>query len=172
MESFLPWLAVSAVLSNVDSHMGSPHNFYLYHDPDTDKFVFIPWDHNQSYGGALNASVDPSRGHELDLDQPWLGEKPLIQRVLAVPEHRRAFDDLVRGLLAGSLGEDRIDALQDLLAPHVARERAPYTLLLDPADFRAAADSTVAWAADGDPNSTVPGLLEFLEKRRAFLGTR
>ena len=48
---FLRFLAANALLSNLDSFLGFGHNFYLYLRPDTNKFVFIPWDLDLSLAG-------------------------------------------------------------------------------------------------------------------------
>ena len=107
VDSFLPWLAVNAVLCNLDSYVWNWHNYYLYNNPETGKFVFISWDHDNSYGALSKGEFNPKTIHTFDVDRPWFGDKPLIERVLAVPEYRERYDALVRTLLAGPLGEDK-----------------------------------------------------------------
>jgi spore coat protein H len=51
VDAFLEWLAISAVLQHWDTYGGMSHNFYLYHDPDTDQLTWISWDHNLVLGG-------------------------------------------------------------------------------------------------------------------------
>lgn len=51
VDTFLTWLALSAVLQHWDTYGGMTHNFYLYHNPDTDQLTWISWDHNLVLGG-------------------------------------------------------------------------------------------------------------------------
>ncbi|MBN1168016.1 MAG: CotH kinase family protein [Methanospirillaceae archaeon] len=43
---FISWLATNTIIQNWDTYGGNCRNFYLYHDPGTGKFVWIPWDNN------------------------------------------------------------------------------------------------------------------------------
>lgn len=51
VDTFLTWLAISAVLQHWDTYGAMTHNFYLYHNPDTDQLTWISWDHNLVLGG-------------------------------------------------------------------------------------------------------------------------
>jgi spore coat protein CotH len=48
VDTFLHWLAVNTVMQNWDSYGQIAHNYYLYHDPASDKLVWIPWDNNEA----------------------------------------------------------------------------------------------------------------------------
>ena len=51
VDYFLRVLAVDVMLNNWDSYMEHGRNFYLYHEPSSDKFFWVPWDYNLSMGG-------------------------------------------------------------------------------------------------------------------------
>ncbi|MFN8522331.1 MAG: CotH kinase family protein [Chloroflexota bacterium] len=53
VDGFLKWLALSGVMQHWDTYGGMTHNYYLYHDPATDRLTWISWDHNMilSEGG-------------------------------------------------------------------------------------------------------------------------
>lgn len=51
VDTFLNWLAISAVLQHWDTYGAMTHNFYLYHNPATDQLTWISWDHNLVLGG-------------------------------------------------------------------------------------------------------------------------
>ncbi|TND07631.1 MAG: spore coat protein CotH [Bacteroidetes bacterium] len=38
------------VFANLDSYIGSGHNYFIYHNSNTGKFEWIPWDVNESFG--------------------------------------------------------------------------------------------------------------------------
>lgn len=54
VDSFLEWLAISAVIQHWDTYGAMNHNFYLYDNPDSDQLTWISWDHNMamSTGGG------------------------------------------------------------------------------------------------------------------------
>ncbi len=171
VDTFLPWLAVNSVLCNFDSYAARPHNYYLYRDPEDGRFRFIPWDHNQSFAVPIEP-FSAGSAHEWDIFDPRRGRRPLIQRVLEVPEWKARYLDLVRDLLDGPLAKERIDGriaeLHELLRPHVVPpngERFPHTLLDDPYDF----DRNVHESVPGKGKMRSPGLVEFLDRRREFL---
>ena len=65
VDQFLRFIAVNAFISNWDSYLNGGHNFYLYLDPNDDKFRFIPWDQDLSMqsgrgGGAVFRVVQPN----------------------------------------------------------------------------------------------------------------
>jgi spore coat protein CotH len=45
---FLKWLAANNVMQNWDTYGAMPHNFYLYRNPATQRFEWIPWDNNEA----------------------------------------------------------------------------------------------------------------------------
>jgi spore coat protein H len=58
---FLKWFAANNVLQNWDTYGVMPHNYYLYRNPDTQLFEWIPWDNNEALVSdrrclSLNAS--------------------------------------------------------------------------------------------------------------------
>ncbi|WP_395140584.1 CotH kinase family protein, partial [Armatimonas sp.] len=50
-EGFAKFLAATAVTSNGDNMFAMGHNFYLWLNPKTNKFVYLPWDLNMAFGG-------------------------------------------------------------------------------------------------------------------------
>src|SRR5207248_1419776 len=51
VDEFLRFLAVNALVANFDSFFTGGHNYYIYLNPETNKFVFIPWDLDLSLAG-------------------------------------------------------------------------------------------------------------------------
>ncbi|MFK7773442.1 MAG: CotH kinase family protein [Saprospiraceae bacterium] len=59
VDQYLHALAVDIMVNNWDSYLDNERNFYLYHEPKSGKFHWIPWDYNLSMGGAVTTSGDP-----------------------------------------------------------------------------------------------------------------
>ena len=102
VQSFLRYAAVNCAITNLDSFFGTGHNYYLYLNPATEKFVFIPWDMDHSFGG-FGMAGSPEQLMEWSIRKPYLGENRLVQRVLAMPGNETAFRDELQKLLAGPL---------------------------------------------------------------------
>jgi hypothetical protein len=116
VEAFAKWLAATSALVNLDSYAGTGHNFYLYDDPKTGKFVLIPWDLNEAFG---NFQVGPPDDHlEWSIREPWVGTKRLIERFLESPANQKPYFAALRGLCAKEFAPKataaRIDALYRL----------------------------------------------------------
>ena len=50
LDEFARFMAVTVWLSTMDSILGMGQNFYVYLDPKTHKFQFMPWDLDHSFG--------------------------------------------------------------------------------------------------------------------------
>ncbi|MFN8855158.1 MAG: CotH kinase family protein [Planctomycetaceae bacterium] len=99
VDRFLRFLACQVLLANLDSFLGSGHNYYLYLDDETNRFVFLPWDLDLSFGGFfLAGSVEDLA--ELSLEHPHQGENRLIDRLLRNPARREAYKVHLRGLVS------------------------------------------------------------------------
>lgn len=160
---FLRWLAVAVAISDYESYLGTPGDFFLYHRPDTGKFVYIPWDHNKTYGDkACNGSVELTGG---DIDPPWcLGStRPLVERILAVPAYKQQYLDFLHIVLEDYLTEEvqsawvaEFDLLIEELVTTSGRE------------FHSHEDYWMAISAE--PSTERPlSLLYFVKQRRSYL---
>ncbi len=59
VDYFLRVLAIDIMTDNWDSYLDHGRNYYLYHEPTSDQFFWIPWDYNLSMGGQFgNESFD------------------------------------------------------------------------------------------------------------------
>ncbi len=174
IDSFISWLAVNSVLCNLDSYAGTGHNYYLYNNPVDGKFYLIPWDCNESFG-SFYGSYNAENMTEWDILHPVdMQLKPLIEKVLWVPEYMDAYKIKVRDLLDGLLSEPvifpRIDELHDIARPYVIGpdgEFMPYTLLHHQEEFDDNIDSDVP---PFGPHRNL-GLKPFLVDRRAYIDT-
>ena len=123
VDGFLSYLAANTALSNLDSVAGRNCNFYLYNNPATGKFEFIPWDLNEAFGNHTFPRDNGLTADEmltLDIYNPVSpGEHVLIERILAVPEYMDAYLAKLRALVEGYFSESsmhvEIDTIYDLI---------------------------------------------------------
>ena len=163
VDGFLRFLAVATAIGDYDGYLKSYEDFSLYHRPDTDRWVFLPEDHDRSYGdGSCKGSLEPTGGPVLP---PWCGweARPLGDRILGVDAYRALYLAYVEEVATEWLTVDvhrgwiqELDAL--LRGPLAADPSFPF----DPEAHEAA-------IGDGDSDWTPPNLLEFVAARRARL---
>jgi len=116
VDRFLSWLAVNTLLVALDSYAGSiAHNYYLYHDPSTGRFSYLPWDENNAFGTFRCGGLTDTDIIQMAVDVPNCPgglpgpggsagpvERPLIKRVLAVESFRQRYHDKLQALVAGA----------------------------------------------------------------------
>lgn len=133
VDTFLNWLAVSAVVENWDTYGSMTHNFYLYNNPETGQLVWIPWDHNMTFGvgAGMGGGRDEQAGRpggmggrgnvsfdKAEVDESW----PLIRFLLDDP----VYNETYMGYLAAASGlfdadalNARITQMAEMLQPYI-----------------------------------------------------
>jgi hypothetical protein len=185
IESAIALLAMDNLTANLDSYIGSGHNYYLYHRKSDGKFVFFPWDPNEAYGNFNMGMIinDLQRLPVIWLPRPQgvpgqpanaVVPRPLAQRIWEVDDYRAAYLAKLRWLLEGPAEPervlDRMRGLRDMIRPYVQREtRSMFTL---PQFERAMMENqrTGAPTQPGQPPTPVfdiPGLEPFVRIRAA-----
>jgi hypothetical protein len=107
VDGCLRFLAGTVALANMDSFVGFGHNYLLYLNPKTNKFVFLPWDLDLSFGAfAMMASADGLT--DLSIRKPWNSRNRLVQRLLADPKAYAAYKGHLKALFAKALTPEEI----------------------------------------------------------------
>ena len=136
MELYLKWLAANTVIQNWDTYGRMSHNYYLYNDPESSKFVWIPWDNNEALqdgkmGGAI--SIDLS-----DVTGSW----PLINYVTSdsyyYDIYKQNANEFVSTVFTSSKMNELYDYYSSLIRESVLKEEPVYTFLKNSDDFDSA----------------------------------
>lgn len=165
VDTFLRYLAVAIVISDHDGYLGSIDNFYLYHRPDTGRFVFIPWDSHKSMGIRNCAMATHPTGAPLDHPVCTTETRPLVERILNVPAWRAQYLQYVREILdelfVPEIIQEQVTALEDLIQERIS---ADPNSLVTPQEHAIAISSADSFGDDMN-------LMEFIQKRRNYLTT-
>jgi spore coat protein CotH/Ca2+-binding EF-hand superfamily protein len=125
VEEFLRFVAATALVVNLDNMFVIGHNYFLYLNPKTNKFVFIPWDMDLSLAGFPMAG-SPEQQVDLSLTHPHPGENKLLDRLLAVKEISNRYQELLKEISADAFGKEQllkdIEAIEKVTKPVLARE--------------------------------------------------
>ena len=171
------WLAVNSALAILDSYAGGlAHNYYLYRDPGSGRFVYIPWDLNNAFGSFRCFFLDANQTAHLDVDAPYCrfspnvsrqmaptepADRPLISRLLELPDFKAAYHQQLEALRTGPLALAALSATvqhwRAQIEPEVIAETNGF---YGHDQFVQNLDATV---------DRYPGLLEFSQVRNAFI---
>lgn len=76
--------AANNLFVNLDSYLGSGHNYYLYHDSASAEWRWITWDVNEAFGNfAMGLSLTELENMSIDFVGGPPGSRPLYQRALS-----------------------------------------------------------------------------------------
>jgi hypothetical protein len=129
LDEFARFLAVLVLLPNYDSILTTGQNFYLYLDPGSKKFGFIPWDLDAAWGNFWVGTKAQQQG--ASIWRPWVGENRFLERVMAVEEFRRIYrahlEDFMARLYVPERLNRRIDTIAAAIREPIAAE-SPYRL--------------------------------------------
>lgn len=119
IEGYLKVLAFEVSTGHWDNYAYNKNNYYLYHDPESGKFHYLPYDMDNTLGvDWLNedwAQRDvlqwPNSGMPL----------PLAQRLLQIPSLKEIYKYYLRefnGLMGDPRGMTQIDSIYQQIAPY------------------------------------------------------
>jgi hypothetical protein len=125
VDEFLRYLAVTAMLVDLDSPLAMPQNFYLYLPSKSKKLVYLPWDLDLSFAAwPMGGSADEQM--KLSLIHPYTGRYKLISGLLSVPRIREQYLEIVRQISTNFFSEEellkRITIVETFLREPLARE--------------------------------------------------
>ncbi len=113
--AFARFVALNAVLANVDSFIGNGHNYYLFQPPGDGRLAFIPWDLNEAFG--MHPVSGPSADQMVtSVLRPNADPNNLVERFLATPSMNRLYRSELAALLSDAFNPARLAADIDRVA--------------------------------------------------------
>ena len=120
VDGFIEWLALAAALNHWDSYGSMSHNYYLYHDPDTDLLTWISWDHNevlQSSGGGRSFSIDKE-----DINENWPLIRYLLDDEVYAADYIACLENTINNVMDPETSTETIESMAELIAPYASEE--------------------------------------------------
>lgn len=122
VEDYLKILAVDVISGNWDGYPYNKNNFYLYHNTETGKFEYIPYDLDNTLGiDWLNRDWGPRNIY--DWAQHGNTGRPLYTRILNVPEYRDRFSHYINLLVTEIMKPETyfpyIDSIRNMIFPYI-----------------------------------------------------
>lgn len=123
------FLAVLAWIASYDGFLLNGQNFYMYLDPRTDRFGFIPWDLDRAWGEFPFVGTAEMR-EQASIARPWVADHRFLERAMSVPAFRETYLRHLRTFHDTLFRPERLFARIDILAARVR------PVIGDEADFR------------------------------------
>lgn len=124
LDEFARYLACLVLVANYDSMLTTGQNFYMYLDPRSNKFGFIPWDMDAAWGNIWIATKPEFE--RASIWHPWAVKNRFLERVMAVEEFRRIYrahlEDFTQRLLVADRIQKRIDEIAPFIRDAIAAE--------------------------------------------------
>ena len=108
IDGFLRFIAVNALIVNLDTLLAMPQNYYLHLSKGTNKFVFFPWDLDISFAG-WPLGGKPADQMKLSLVHPHSSDAhKLIDRLLAMESVKLRYDKIISQLVEGIFSKEQL----------------------------------------------------------------
>jgi hypothetical protein len=126
LDEFARFLAGQVLLPSYDGILSDGQNFYMYLDPRSNKFGFIPWDLDAAWG--QDWIVSRAEQARASIWHPWVGENRFLERVMAVEDFRRIYrahlEDFLARLYVPNRLHRRIDEIAAVIRNPIAAQSA------------------------------------------------
>jgi spore coat protein H len=115
LDEFARFLAVTVYLSTMDSILAQGQNYYIYLHPISNKFMFMPWDLDHSFGefpmiGSAEGRIN------LSLVHPYVGKNKFLERMLAFEKFKSLYLDYHRQFLNTVYKPEKVHQQLDQIA--------------------------------------------------------
>lgn len=118
------YFAVTVWLATMDSILGMGQNYYVYLHPKTNKFIFLPWDMDQSFGQFGMAGETTN----LDIRRPWRGSNSFLDRLFKVEAFNKLYlnymEEFSHSLFEPERFQAQVEETAAVIRPAVKEESA------------------------------------------------
>jgi spore coat protein CotH len=139
MDAFLQTMAVMLFSGAFDQLTGwQPHNYYLYHEPQSNRWHYLPWDLDVGFADNAFGRIPVISGWNAAWPVPGGPPRPLIERIVDNPgllaRYRRSADDILEKHFHPQVILPRVDALYELVKDDLANDPFPHRRVTNPQD--------------------------------------
>lgn len=168
-QKYIVTWAIHNLYANLDSYLGSGHNYYIYHDSLENKFRFISWDVNEAFGNFnMGMTISQLEDMAITYISSPASNRPLHQKMLANGYQDDLYDVvcyLVNYDFTPWHFEPIIDSLADVIRPYVYADPNKF---FSNSNFEDNIEMDIV--VPGTPGgSNIAGIKSFIANRRSSL---
>ena len=170
LDSWAGYWAAHNLFVNLDSYIGSGHNYFLYHNTETDRFEWITWDVNEAFGNfQMGIPLQNLKTLPFTFVPQPMQQRPLMNRLLPDAAFNQQLAERLCALLRDFRNE-RLDPRIDSLAGLIRTDVYADTLKFFPNNQFEQNLSQDITPGPGAPGvSAIAGLKPFILERRTSL---
>jgi hypothetical protein len=165
LQAFLRSAALDNLFSNLDSYTGSARNYYLYHNMTTDKWQWIKWDGNESFGSYSNGVQNIT---SLPLNYA-AADRPLLSNIFSnsnlYDQYLAEVCDLTDTYFNSNFMDSLIESHKNLIQTSVFTDN---NKMYTNANFTTNINSNIT-SGGGPMGGTTYGLKSFVSDKSAFV---
>ncbi len=164
--------AASNLFSNLDSYLGSGHNYYIYDDSLSFKFNWIVWDVNEAFGNFnMGMTVPQIEALSMFYISNPPTNRPLYNKMLANTTYKNQYIQEVCNMVStyfdNSWMDPKIDSIANIIRPDVYSDPIKFFTNQNFED-----NISMMITVIGTPGgSNLPGLKSFIQNKHAALVT-
>jgi hypothetical protein len=139
MDAFLQTMAVMLFSGAFDQLTGwGPHNYYLYHDPQSGRWHYLPWDLDVGFADNAFRRVPVISGWNAAWPVMGGSPSPLLERIIENPKllarYRRFADSILEKHFHPKVLLPKVDALYERIKDDLAADPFPHQRVTNPED--------------------------------------
>jgi spore coat protein CotH len=168
--AYLKAWASSNIFANLDSYMGSGHNYYIYHNAINNKFEWITWDVNEAFGGfQMGMNVTQLENLSMYFLPNPPGNRPLNQKILMNQTLKNQYTSIMCDLVLNKVDtakmNQKIDSIANVIRSAVYSDTKKF---FSNQQFENNMNQNIN--VPNNPGAPViPGLKSFYKARKDFL---
>jgi spore coat protein H len=116
LDNWAQYFSANTLLTNIDSIVAMPHNYYLLVDQADGLIKILPWDLNECFG-LFTVGASRENLVRWDIKRPWVVENRLLERLFELPEFQQRYEESIRKLLQGAFGSAPVSRRVAVLRP-------------------------------------------------------
>lgn len=120
VSDFLKYLAMNTLVGSWDDYRSLMNNYYLYYEPQIDKFHFIPYDYDNTFSIDW-FNIDWSNADPYDYPEVNEGDRPLSDRMMQNFQYRNLYSHFMEFFIGNvykrEVFDEHIDSLHTLITP-------------------------------------------------------
>lgn len=169
VDSWIGYWAAQNLFVNLDSYIGSGHNYFIYHNTDTGLFEWIPWDVNEAFANfQMGIPLNNLKTLPFGFIPMPANQRPMMNRLWPQNVWKQALADRLCEMLEAfdnTRLDSRVDSLANLIRDAVYAD--PYKFYTNPQFEQNLTQDITAMSGPG--LSGIAGLKPFIQTRRNSL---
>jgi hypothetical protein len=121
----LKYFAMNILTGSWDDYWSLMNNYYLYHNPSEDKFHWIPYDYDNTFGIDW-FDIEWSNADPYNFPMAVSGTRPLAERLMANSQYKNLYTHFLEfyreNVFKLDHWEERIDSIKNLITPYAEED--------------------------------------------------